>query len=48
MLAKVREVSPLFARFVRAKEGGAFLGRLDSEMGADERRQRRMQAAGDA
>ena len=33
---------------VRAKEGGAFLGRLDSEMTADERRQRRMQAAGDA
>ncbi len=47
MLAKVREVSPLFARFVRAKEGTAFLGRLDSELGADERRRRRMQAAGD-
>ena len=48
MLAQVRKVSPLFAQFVRAKEGTAFLGRLDSEMTADERRQRRMQAAGDA
>lgn len=48
MLAHVREVSPLFAQWIRAKEGGAFLGRLDSEMTADERRQRRMQAAGDA
>ena len=48
MLAKLREVSPLFAQYIRAKEGGAFLGRLDSEMTADERRQRRMQAAGDA
>jgi thymidylate synthase ThyX len=48
MLARMREVTPLFARFVRAQEGGAFLGRLDSEMGADERRRRRMQAAGDA
>jgi len=48
MLAHVRKVSPLFAQFVRAKEGAAFLGRLDSEMTADERRQRRMQAAGDS
>ncbi len=48
MLAHVRAVSPLFAQFIRAKEGGAFLGRLDSEMTADERRRRRMQAAGDA
>jgi thymidylate synthase ThyX len=48
MLAHVRRVSPLFAQFIRAKEGAAFLGRLDSEMTADERRQRRMQAAGDA
>lgn len=48
MLARVREVSPLFAQWIRAKEGSAFLGRLDSEMTADERRQRRMQAAGDA
>lgn len=48
MLQHVRAVSPLFARFIRAREGQAFLGRLDSEMTADERRQRRMQAAGDA
>ena len=48
MFAHVKRVSPLFAQFIRAKEGGAFLGRLDSEMTADERRQRRMQAAGDA
>ncbi len=48
MFAHVRSVSPLFAQFVRAKEGEAFLGRLESEMTADERRQRRMQAAGDA
>lgn len=48
MFARLREVTPLFARYVRAKEGGAFLGRLDSEMTADERRKRRMQAAGDA
>lgn len=47
MLAHVRKVSPLFAQWIRAKEGAAFLGRLDSEMTADERRQRRMQAAGD-
>lgn len=44
----VARVSPLFAQFIRAKKGDAFLGRLDSEMSADERRQRRMQAAGDA
>ncbi len=48
MFAHVRAVSPLFAKFIRAKEGEAFLGRLASEMTADERRQRRMQAAGDA
>lgn len=48
MLAHVRKVSPLFAEFIRAKEGAAFLGRLASEMTADERRQRRMQAAGDS
>lgn len=47
MLAHVRRVTPLFAQFIRAKEGAAFLGRLDSEMSADERRQARMQAAGD-
>lgn len=48
MFAHVQRVSPLFAQFIRAKHGGAFLGRLDSEMTADERRQRRMLAAGDA
>lgn len=48
MFEHVRSVSPLFAEYVRAQEGGAFLGRLDSEMTADERRRRRMQAAGDA
>lgn len=48
MFEHVRKVTPLFAKFIRAKEGGAFLGRLDSEMGADERRKRRMEAAGDA
>ncbi|MBL8747629.1 MAG: FAD-dependent thymidylate synthase [Planctomycetes bacterium] len=48
MLARVRDVSPLFARFIRAKEGAAFLGRLETEMTADQRRLRRMQAAGDS
>ncbi|MFK7739695.1 MAG: FAD-dependent thymidylate synthase [Planctomycetota bacterium] len=48
MFAHVRRVAPLFAKFVRAKEGDAFLGRLDSEMTADDRRKRRMEAAGDA
>jgi thymidylate synthase ThyX len=47
MLAHVRAVSPLFAQFIRAKEGAAFLGRLEGEMTAEERRLRRMQAAGD-
>jgi len=48
MMEHVRRVSPLFAQWIRAKEGHAFLGRLESEMTADERRQRRMQAAGDS
>ena len=48
MFEHVRKVTPLFAKFIQAKAGGAFLGRLDSEMTADERRQRRMEAAGDA
>lgn len=48
MMEHVRAVSPLFAQWIRAKEGHAFLGRLESEMTADERRQRRMQAAGDS
>ncbi len=48
MFAHVKRTSPLFAQFIRAQEGGAFLGRLDSELTADERRARRMEAAGDA
>lgn len=48
MLAHVRAVSPLFASCIRAKEGEAFLGRMTSEQTADERRARRMKAAGDA
>lgn len=48
MFEHVEKVTPLFAKFIRKKAGGAFLGRLDSEMTADERRQRRMEAAGDA
>ncbi len=48
MFAHLQRVSPLFARFVRAQVGTAFLGRMEQEQGADERRQRRMQAAGDA
>ena len=48
MLAHVRKVSPLFAQFIRGMEGNSFLGRLESEMTADERRQRRMHAAGDS
>ena len=48
MFDHVRKVTPLFAKFIQAKAGGAFLGRLDSEMTADDRRKRRMEAAGDA
>lgn len=48
MFAHVQRVSPLFADYIRARHGTAFLGRLDSEMTADERRLRRMQSAGDA
>jgi thymidylate synthase ThyX len=48
MFAHVQRVSPLFADYIRARHGAAFLGRLDSEMTADERRLRRMQSAGDA
>ena len=47
MLAKVRRVSPLFAGFIRAQEGEAFLGRMQSEQTADDRRKRRMEHAGD-
>jgi hypothetical protein len=48
MQAHVERVAPLFASVIRARKGEAFLGRLESEMTADERRQRRMRAAGDA
>jgi len=48
MFAHLQRVSPLFAQFVRAQVGDAFLGRMQQEQTADERRQRRMQAAGDA
>ena len=48
MYEHLREVSPLFASFVRAQVGTAFLGRMDNEQGADERRKQRMRAAGDA
>ena len=47
MLAEVRRVSPLFARFIRAQQGRAFLGRMEREQTADERRQRRMEHSGD-
>jgi thymidylate synthase ThyX len=48
MFAHVQRVSPLFAQWIRARIGDAFLGRMASEQTADERRLRRMKAAGDA
>lgn len=48
MFDHVERVSPLFARFIRVQKGEAFLGRMQTEQGADDRRLRRMQAAGDA
>lgn len=48
MFHHLERVSPLFARFVRVQLGEAFLGRMQNEQTADERRLRRMQAAGDA
>ena len=47
MHREMERVSPLFAQFVRAQHGDAFLGRMESEQTADERKKRRMQAAGD-
>ena len=44
---EVQRVSPVFAQFIRAKEGQSFLGRMDAEQTADERRARRMMKAGD-
>jgi thymidylate synthase ThyX len=48
LFKEVRRVSPLFASFIRAKEGNAFLGRMNAEQSADDRRQKRMERAGDA
>jgi hypothetical protein len=48
MFQHVQRVSPLFAQFIRVQQGEAFLGRMSSEQTADERRLRRMKAAGDA
>ena len=47
MYERIHEVSPLFAGLVRARLGKAFLGRMEAEQGADERRRRRMAQAGD-
>ena len=48
MFLQMQKVTPLFARYVRAKLGEAFLGRMQTEQTADDRRIKRMQAAGDA
>jgi thymidylate synthase ThyX len=47
MWRHVQQVSPLFASLIRVQEGEAFLGRMQAEQGADERRLRRMREAGD-
>ncbi len=47
MYREVQRVAPLFARTIRVQEGDAFLGRMQSEQTAEERRARRMKAAGD-
>ena len=47
MQAHVERVAPLFARYVRAQKGEAFLGRMQAEQTADERRLDRMRRAGD-
>jgi len=44
---EVQRVSPVFAECIRAKEGKSFLGRMEAEQTADERRARRMMKAGD-
>ena len=44
---EIQRVSPLFASFIRAQEGDAFLGRMTAEQSADDRRQQRMERAGD-
>lgn len=43
----IEKVSPLFASLIRVKLGSAFLGRMESEQGAEDRRRRRMIQAGD-
>jgi thymidylate synthase ThyX len=48
MFLHMQKVTPLFARYVHAKLGDAFLGRMQTEQTADDRRMKRMQAAGDA
>jgi thymidylate synthase ThyX len=48
MFLHMQKVTPLFARYVHAKLGDAFLGRMQTEQTADDRRIKRMQAAGDA
>lgn len=47
MYRAIEKVSPLFASLIRVQLGSAFLGRMESEQGADERRRRRMIKAGD-
>lgn len=45
---EVKRVSPVLAECIRAKVGKSFLGRMEAEQKADERRARRMMKAGDA
>jgi thymidylate synthase ThyX len=48
MFEQLAAVAPRFARFVRVQKGQAFLGRMQTEQTAEDRRERRMQQAGDA
>ncbi|MFO1053449.1 MAG: FAD-dependent thymidylate synthase [Planctomycetota bacterium] len=48
MQAHIERVAPLFARYIRAQKGEAFLGRMQAEQTADDRRLERMRRAGDA
>ncbi|MBI5850375.1 MAG: FAD-dependent thymidylate synthase [Planctomycetes bacterium] len=47
MQEHVERVAPVFAHYVRAQKGEAFLGRMQAEQTADERRLDRMRRAGD-
>ncbi len=47
MMAHLQSVAPLFASLVRVKQGDAFLGRMSTEQGADQRRAQRIARAGD-